>query len=321
MTVENEPETKEITKIESERDSILTYLAHNSHICFKSQQKWEKDLTVEEKIEIGLELFKNNKLQFLTKFGKYLKYSQLQYFRKVTEYDPNFQDIDIVLNNLLGASQENSHNVIIKNRRYQAMVKMIQETSYFSEIEMMKRNPLLYNQLIGQYLTSDEVKERDRYDKDSSFVKILMEGIERDNAEKVRQQEEEDEKYEMEHEDVSDDESDDIPQPSTSHWGEIVFNRKPQKSINIDHKSIFIKPEERKLLKDEFVTTMYESFLSGKDTDFDYETVDNNTSYDDMDEIDNDEEEKYFDSEEIDENCRAAESSEDELDAYMNTLS
>lgn len=321
MTVENEPETKQLTKRESELDLILTYLAHNSSICFKSQQKWEKDLTVEEKFQIGLELFKNNKLQFLIKFGTHLRCSQLQYFRKVTEYEPNFQDIDIVLNNLLGASQENSKSVIIKNRRYQAMVKMIQETSYFSEIEMMKRNPLLYNQLIGQYLTSDEVKERDKYEKDSSFVKILMEGIERDNAEKVRQEEEEVEKNEMVQENISDGESDDIPQPSTSHWGEIVINKKPQKSINVDHKSVFIKPEERKLLKDEFVTTMYESFLSGKDTDFDYETVDNNASYDDMDEIDNDEEEKYFDSEEINENCRAAESSEDELDAYMNTLS
>lgn len=58
---------------------------------------------------------------------------------------------------------------------------MLKEDSYFSEIEMMKRNPLLYEQLVGQYLTEEEKRERDKFEmKDNTtFVKILMEGIER----------------------------------------------------------------------------------------------------------------------------------------------
>lgn len=58
---------------------------------------------------------------------------------------------------------------------------MIKGDQYFSEIEMMKRHPLLYEQLVGQYLTGEEKRERDKYEmkENVTFVKILMEGIER----------------------------------------------------------------------------------------------------------------------------------------------
>ncbi|XP_028146324.1 coiled-coil domain-containing protein 97 [Diabrotica virgifera virgifera] len=303
MTVEKESETLQIIEEDVERDKIIKSLAKNNEICFKSQQKWEKDLTLEEKFEIGLKLYNENRLQFLIKFGKYLKHPELHSFKELLKEESNNEEINILVNDLMKSSQGHTQNVVVKNRRYQAMMQMIQDSSYFSELEMMKRNPLLYNQLIGQYLSAAEKKERDKYEMNSetSFVKILMEGIDRDNAEAVRQHEEEIENNQMEEEDDSDEEESDISasRPSTSHWGEFEGSKNTFKTPNITQKSTFITLEERKLLKDEFVTTMYESFLDGKDEDFNYDKVDNDTSYDDMHEIDNDEEEKYFDSEEV----------------------
>ncbi|CAG2067343.1 unnamed protein product [Timema podura] len=58
-----------------------------------------------------------------------------------------------------------------------------------------------------------------------------------------------------------------------------------------------ISRKERELLRDEFVTSMYQSFLDGKDVDFDYSTVDENPAFDCLKVEDQDEEEKYFDSE------------------------
>lgn len=37
---------------------------------------------------------------------------------------------------------------------------MVEEGSYFTESEMRNRNPLLYEELVGKYLTPDERRER-----------------------------------------------------------------------------------------------------------------------------------------------------------------
>lgn len=37
---------------------------------------------------------------------------------------------------------------------------MVEEGSYFTEMEMRNRNPLLYEELVGKYLTPEERKER-----------------------------------------------------------------------------------------------------------------------------------------------------------------
>lgn len=52
----------------------------------------------------------------------------------------------------------------IKNRRFDALKKMVTEGTYFSEEEMRKRNPLLYEQLVGQYLSEEEKRMREEID-------------------------------------------------------------------------------------------------------------------------------------------------------------
>ncbi|KAJ8929411.1 hypothetical protein NQ314_017900 [Rhamnusium bicolor] len=126
---------------------------------FKSQQKWEVDLSSEEKAEIALDIFEKSKLNFLVRFGKYLKQDQLQYFQQFTEsYEPDNAEIGLVLKELYRNVSESTHQVSVKNRRYAALLQMVEDDTYFSEIEMMKRNPLLYEQLVGQYLTEEEKK-------------------------------------------------------------------------------------------------------------------------------------------------------------------
>ncbi|KAG5863168.1 hypothetical protein JTB14_031593 [Gonioctena quinquepunctata] len=256
--------------IDRERDDIISFLTSNEDICFKNQQRWEADLTTHEKFEIALKIFRENKLNFLMKFGKYLKHEQLGYFEQFKEnVEPDSAEIKVVLCELYENVSINASGSKIKNRRYEALKQMVQEDSYFSELEMMKRNPLLYEQLIGQYLTSEEIKERDRYkmDEQVTFVKILMEGIERDNAEICRKEQEEMEDGQMEEEEEDESSSEDgrssSPVPSTSRWGEfekhMVHRPKPKTKPHP------ITEPERKILKEEFITSMYQSFLDGND--------------------------------------------------------
>lgn len=304
---------------------ILENLVSNSEVCFKSQQRGENDLNDTEKHKIATELYNSNKLNFLIRFGRYLKLPELEFFEQFTE--PT--DVGFEINTLLKDLKRLRSKTEIKNRRYEALKRMLEEGTYFSEMEMMKRNPLLYEQLVGQYMSEDEKRDRDNYcnidGEGMTLVKILMESIERKNAE-TKRDEEQDKEDEM-NEDEQD--SDVIrsrsisPRPSSSRWGEFE-DEKPRKR-RYKSKSKHISYAERKLLKEEFISTMYKSFINGKDDDFDYKTVDNNDQYVNIETINYDEEEKYFDSEEPEniklENDESGHvSSEDELDIYMNSL-
>ncbi|KAJ3658800.1 hypothetical protein Zmor_010521 [Zophobas morio] len=326
MTMEVEIDQPEGSAAEIiDKDQIIDFLTNNETICFKSQQRGEDDLSKQEKTNIALEIYNKSKLNFLVRFGKYLQRSQLDFFQQFTQNCEESDEINIVLKNHLETVVKKKQ-VNVKNRRYEALKEMIREDSYFSEIEMMKRNPLLYDQLVGQYMTEEEREERDRINinENSTLVKVLMEGIERDNAQvKRKKQEEYEDEVREEEESNSDDEMSTSPKsPKITHvqWGEFLSEPTAQSAKKA--KTKHVAPEEQRLLKEEFVSTMYQDFLDGKDDDFDYDSVDNNEKYDNNEMVENDEEEKYFDAEEPETvPCsQSPEESEDELDIFMSGL-
>ncbi|XP_015834733.2 coiled-coil domain-containing protein 97 isoform X1 [Tribolium castaneum] len=313
--------TMEVEVEEVDANKIIDFLTSNESICFKSQQRGEDDLSKQQKCDIALELYAKSKLNFLVRFGKYMEKNQLDFFQQFTENCAESAEISIVLKDFL-SSVTKSQQTHVKNRRYEALKELIREESYFSEIEMMKRNPLLYEQLVGQYLTEDEKAERDKIniDGEATLVKVLIEGIERDNAQVKRKKQEEFEDGMREEDESSD--SGDSPGTSKqtySQWGE--FTDEPIVRTIKRVKKKHITPQEQLLLKEEFISTMYLDFLNGKDEDFDYSAVDNNDKYDSTETNDNDEEDKYFDSEEPATVSQVGqEESEDELDVFMSAL-
>lgn len=48
------------------------------------------------------------------------------------------------------------YRITVRNRRYAALQKMRKSGDYFSEEEMERRDPLLYDHLIGQHQTQEE---------------------------------------------------------------------------------------------------------------------------------------------------------------------
>lgn len=174
MTMEvDEGSAKENIIFENERDKIIDFLTSNNQVIFKLQQIGDNDLNKQQKSEIALKIFEKSKSSFLIKFGRYLKENHLEYFKEFSQED---QEIDLIMKQLI--MEIRTRNKQVKNRRYEALKQLIKEDEYFSDIEMMKRNPVLYEELVGQYLTSEEKCERDKYKMDGgvTFVKILMEG-------------------------------------------------------------------------------------------------------------------------------------------------
>lgn len=270
-------------------EEMLNYVC-NSTAIFKSQQKGDPELTFEEKRVIAKQLLEKSRCLFLSKFGHYLKEEHLEYFSKNEDYETAYHisRLQRYFNNL-------TRHIDVRNRRYEALKTLIEKGVYFSECEMMKRNPLLYEHLVGQYLTEKEKKARDSINtRNANYVDILMETIERDKLQKYLKFQQKEEDSVREENDSDDDEDngdgddndgkDSVTSKTSSsdkqthfQWGyisEIDNNDKDKDKIlqssKIRHK---ISSEEIQLLRQEFLTNMYQSFLDGKDRDFDYRYI------------------------------------------------
>lgn len=316
--------TIEMTNLKNE---IINFLAEENQAFFKSQQIDDDELTVNDRKKILNEILLKSHLTFLSRFGPYLKKEHIKYFEQHNQSLEGNYEIDYYLNQIK-RGQNSKH---IKNRRYEAMKKMIKDGSYFGEVEMMIREPFLYEQLVGQYLTVNERLARDRLQEDAPFSQVLLAGIEKDQIEELRKKQEsellmvdEDTQEAVQFNENNDDQFPTVPSSFKQQWGEFEEDVTPTVSNKV--KPDYCNLAEKELLREEFIGIMYSKFLSGSDKDFDYKSVDENYEFDNLTEISQDEEAKYFDSEEIDDKTpendivRAEDESEDELDIYMRQL-
>uniref|UniRef100_A0A1A9WM48 DUF2052 domain-containing protein n=1 Tax=Glossina brevipalpis TaxID=37001 RepID=A0A1A9WM48_9MUSC len=354
-------------KVPQEIMEIFDYLSTNSKIVFKSQQRNEPELLLNEKVKVAHDIYERNPQTFLLRFGIYLQEKHLKDFARLA----------------IAQSDEELHHMVrdyqtklktrrqdIKNRRYAALQKLIKEGEYFSEQEMMKRAPELYQELVGQYLSLAEIKARDSYDvRNTTFSGILMHTMEckeiSEVLEKAKEQLENETKSQVEpevehHHNSNDDElvcqlqyeREDLSVPASyrQQWGNFDNENiacsssrltNIQKKSNLPFRSNerilnnFITAGERELLKQEFISLMHQRFLTEQDEDFDYSTVDDNTQFDDLQQINQDKEDKYFAESDDDDNFDVintekvddkmsdddTKESEDELDIYMSHLS
>lgn len=125
----------------------------NSDVIVKSQQRDEPDLTVEQKVDILNDISRKNPGSFLGRFGHLLSSEHLSYFEKVQK--DNYE-VEYRLKELRKLLDDKKRHVQIQNRRYEALKRLKKDTDYFEENEMRMRDPLLYEQYIGQYLTDEE---------------------------------------------------------------------------------------------------------------------------------------------------------------------
>ena len=267
--------SQQISLIEVDKNLEEELLHHvaKSKAIFKSQQKHDPDLTFEEKLIIARNILQKSYCLFLSKFGHYMKKEHLKFFAKSKNED---YEIAYYFNRLQRYFNSSTRQTDVKNRRYQALKTLIKEGDYFSESEMMKRNPLLYEHLIGQYMTEKQKRLRDNIDiKNITFVNLLMENIERDNLKMKQKLQEEEEQNVLEENDT--DEEQEIVHASknyekkATYWAIIpIANNKVQHKNEVIKNPHCISKSEKQVLKQEFVTNMYQNFLDGKDIDFDY---------------------------------------------------
>lgn len=332
--------------------NMIDHLVFENKAFFRSQQINDPDITDKERRSIAEKLLQQSHKKFLFRFGSHIKEEHLRFFENQCYSSEDEYEVKYLLKDIRTKLKNRVRDV--RNRRFAALQRMLDTTTYFSEKEMMFREPLLYEQLIGRYMTAGEKRLRDDVDSDIEYSGVLLERISNDHLTELKQKQENEEQL-AEYD--SDDSASQDPDQSMSHqngiineklfpqtpasfrqlWGEfdnndsgtakVVDDVAPPPPKKIIVKQNYITAEEKDLLKEEFIGIMHSKFLSGEDTDFNYAEVDDNVDYDYIELQSQDQEDKYFDGDDDSNtsfnqiNEPANDSSDDELDTYMKQIS
>lgn len=271
---------------------IIDYLVRCAKVSFKNARVNEAEVRTSDKLQMAYELYQQSPLDFLLQFGKYLAPHHVNYFENVKQYECSKKFREIVAQ-LQDYHSDECRRKRVRNRRYKALQKLRDETDYFSEKQMMFRNPLLYEQLVGKYLTDEEIRERDGIDRENlTFLNMILDTVDQNQMRETRKEQM------LEEEELIDniDSTPDITRPQ-KQWGDFEVPDTKPSYMPEKRKPALISAPERNLLREEFVQEMFNSFLGGFDAEIDYNGIDNNEQYDDLQQESQDAEDKYFDSE------------------------
>lgn len=137
------------------KEKMLNRVA-DSNAHFKHQQRGEPDLSCKDKLKIALDILEQKPVTFLARFGEYLLEDDLTFFEPICKQ----YEVQFYLKEIRKRLDDRKNKQKIRNRRFEAMKKLMTDTDYFGDEEMKSRNPLLYEQLIGQYLTKEEINQQ-----------------------------------------------------------------------------------------------------------------------------------------------------------------
>lgn len=278
-------DTASVSSAESSCVNAMVAAVASSRNLVKSQQIGEAELTVVQRKEELLNQYRSKPLVFLERYHTCLKPQHLSAFAHVSS-DPRTQHYGKVIERRAAGCTNRTR---VRNQRYAALRALQKEGQYFSEEQMRIREPLLYEQYIGQYLTDEEVLERSQEAMldgaqgeqgpsggTGGLAHLLLNSYQERLIQSRLQEEQEREDCQQEEEEDEEDEDNKVQEwePTT---------------------------EEKALLREEFISQMHQRFLDGKDKDFNYREVDENPDYDNLDIVSRDAEDKYFDEDDEDE--------------------
>ncbi|RHZ65027.1 hypothetical protein Glove_319g162 [Diversispora epigaea] len=317
------------------KKELLHFIKENiSTIHFKTLRENEIEKSDDIKLAYMKHTLDDDPALFLSKWGKDLPPDQLSKFERLrNDYEINWHLNQLqnftpkvpppVSRNLTPNAR---HNKQILNRRYRYLITKLDSTSYFNDEAIESREPLLYENYVGQYLPEEErhppfpdnvnLVDRVLYDIDQNYIhekkeeerKLQEEQFEEEEEEEEEEGEEEEEeievnglnglqidmnnskKIDIKSMEIVYEKSDSVTQELTTMMSEKEINNEKDEKIQISD-------EEKEQLRADLIDIMREKFLSGNDPDFDYDTVDFNEEFDDVETEEQDIQDKYFDNE------------------------
>ncbi|KAI9335882.1 coiled-coil domain-containing protein-domain-containing protein [Pilaira anomala] len=297
---------------------VLDFIQGNlDNIPFKTLRLGEEELAPEEKIAQMQKTLREDPALFLSKWGRYLSQPILTLFQTIE----NNYEVDFYLDSLLyKEEEEESENTptvrdkrpsksalytLAQNRRYEFLKRHLKNSDYFSDESIRLRDPILYDQFIGQHIPDAEKEEP--FADDVTLVNRILSNIDKKFVDDHLHQQKIIDEEQLEEEEEEDDESDDEMHERSTPT--VITKKKDENAeikdtedMNIDTADITdtesMDEESRNAFREEqrleLIRLLEEKFLAGKD-DFDYGQVDYNEEYDDLEQLDRDIQDRYFD--------------------------
>ncbi|KAM4642211.1 coiled-coil domain-containing protein 97 [Discoglossus pictus] len=264
----------------------------SSCVPIRSQQKGDPEFSQEQKMSMLLELYESKPLVFLERFRKVLREEHLGCFNHLS----GVYTADYYCKEIRKASLKRVDRTRVRNKRFAALQQLITAGEYFSDEQMRERDPLMYEQYVGQYQSEEEIMSQNSKDlsEAKSLSDVLLNSCQEQNLQRRLEAQREMEDNCMEEEEEEDEEEESELQSDEEH--------------EVDN-------EERALMREELISRMHQRFLDGKDRNFDYSEVDNNPDFDNLDIVTHDEEEKYFDDDDDDYDDDEEEEEKEDMEA------
>ncbi|KAK6755580.1 hypothetical protein RB195_014134 [Necator americanus] len=290
-------------------DAMFERILNKPDVFYRHQQNNEPDLTSDDKRGILSDLLQSNKTLFLQRYGQYLNAVDCAVFQDET---------DPLIRFMVGQIEvRKSDAQNLKTRRFLALQKLKEKGSYFSDEKMREREPYLYDVMVGKY-----IDEKDRINlRPSVSREECTEGgwanmmCQFESSREIAQRRNE-HHTQWQREDKESRQSERLSRME-AHVSNMFSSREDE--MEEDHDDGLdelreevdrISQEEAEMLEDgmddspdilrrEFEAYMEQRFLAGQDSRFfNYDTIDNDFSLDEKDEIRaRDMEEKWFEAE------------------------
>ncbi|CAO0794209.1 unnamed protein product [Mucor circinelloides] len=306
---------------------VMDFVTRNiENIPFKTLRHGEMELPQSEQLTQIQATLHNDPGLFLSKWGRYLSQNSLRLFQDIRgNYEVDFY-LDSLLyqqegepsppqqvqQSTLQPHKKSAMQLLAQNRRYRYLQQKLRHSDYYSDESIQLREPILYDQFIGQYIPARERAKP--FDNDMTLVNRIFSNMDRKFVDDhlYEQKIKDEEQYEEEEEEEEDDEGDEVEKSTP-----VVLTKKKGKDIEMKEATLSdedddedIQGEEEDDVEDmkaetefreeqraELIRLLEEKFLAGKD-EFDYDQVDYNEEYDDLQQMEQDIHDRYFDEDE-----------------------
>ncbi|KAK0410043.1 hypothetical protein QR680_004910 [Steinernema hermaphroditum] len=312
----------------SANENLYGRILASEDAYFCSQQRDSEDLSEPAKLKILDDLFKSKPTVFLQRYYRLLLPEHKKYFLdRVDRYSVDFYFNEIARQ----VAPPKRTNAAVRNARYLTLMKLKSDGDYFSNAKMREREPVLFDKMIGRFLTDQEkVYLRPTVERAGTLSGLLDEFDQAQRVSDRRQNELSDwshsepqacssktkgvsdsvmrhadrrlvEEDEFEPEFDSDDESEEAMRAVARRMQKVDIDGEQHEASPMDESAPGSSCEDddtvdQEMLREEFISHMENRFLNGKDAEFfDYSDIDRTHSKE-YDKIrDQDMEDKYFD--------------------------
>uniref|UniRef100_A0A8R1TW21 DUF2052 domain-containing protein n=1 Tax=Onchocerca volvulus TaxID=6282 RepID=A0A8R1TW21_ONCVO len=141
-------------RITPSMDRMIDRIISHEDIFYRSEQRDMPDLTIQEKRKLLENLYVENPHLFMRRYHKYLAVEDCGCFDQ-NDYEIQFH-VKAIIERCKDRDTKRRKNVKLRNQRYAELLRLKKETDYFSDKKMREREPLLFEKMIGRFLSEEE---------------------------------------------------------------------------------------------------------------------------------------------------------------------